>query len=376
MRAEPGCFTESHPAPDRYAPPLRDEPAAISAVLTGGMLSGGAQVVADYEAALAARFGVAHAIAVNSGSSALHAVLHVLGAQPGSEVLVPATASLPTAFPILSAGATPVITDVAAGGLGLDPQDVARKITSRTVAAISLPLWGYPAAVTPAAQVLAKAGIPLVEDAAQAHGTRIAGRLAGTLGAVGCFSTHDRKLLATGEGGFILTDDDELAVKIENYTRLGHLVGRQHGVNYKLAAPLAAIGLGRLAQLDNQIMARTSNARTVLSALPADGSLAELTLADDDRPNYYCLVLRSGLHAAPRIATVLARHGLAPDTTRWHYRGLHNRRLFAQWASACPHADTLIATTFQIPVHPGLNATALRCISRAVHAAASDEASQ
>lgn len=175
MRAEPGCFTESHPAPDRYAPPLRDEPAAISAVLTGGMLSGGAQVVADYEAALAARFGVAHAIAVNSGSSALHAVLHVLGAQPGSEVLVPATASLPTAFPILSAGATPVITDVAAGGLGLDPQDVARKITSRTVAAISLPLWGYPAAVTPAAQVLANAGIPLVEDAAQAHGTRIAG---------------------------------------------------------------------------------------------------------------------------------------------------------------------------------------------------------
>jgi perosamine synthetase len=376
MGAEPGCFTQSHPAPDRYAPPVRDEAAAIGAVLAGGMLSGGAQVVTDYESALAARFGVAHAIAVNSGSSALHAVLHVLGARPGTEVLVPATASLPTAFPILSAGATPVITDVAAEGLGLDPQDVARKLTSRTVAAISLPLWGYPAAVTPAAQVLAEGGIPVVEDAAQAHGTLIGGRHAGTLGTVGCFSTHDRKLLATGEGGFILTDDDTLADKIDNYTRLGHLAGREHGVNYKLAAPLAAIGLRRLARLGAQITARTSNARAVLSALPADGSLTELALADDDRPNYYCLVLRSGLRAAPRIAAVLASHGLAPDTVRWHYQGLHNRHLFAQWASTCPHADTLIATTFQIPVHPGLDAAALQCISRAVQAAASEEASQ
>jgi perosamine synthetase len=376
MRAEPGCFTESHPAPDRYSPPPCDEAAAISAVLAGGMLSGGAEVVADYEAALAARFGVAHAIAVSSGSSALHAVLHVLGARPGTDVLVPATASLPTAFPILSAGATPVITDVAAGGLGLDPQDVARKLTSRTVAAISLPLWGYPAAVTPAAQVLAEAGIPVVEDAAQAHGTRIAGRLAGTLGTVGCFSTHDRKLLATGEGGFILTDDDELAGRIENYTRLGHLAGREHGVNYKLAAPLAAIGLRRLARLDAQITARTSNARAVLSTLPAGGSLAELALAEGDRPNYYCLVLRCDLPAAPRIAAVLARHGLAPDIIRWHYQGLHNRSLFARWASTCPNADALIASTFQIPVHPGLDAAALQSISRAVRAVASEAASQ
>lgn len=376
MGAEPGCFTESRPAPDRYAPPLRDEAAAISAVLAGGMLSGGAQVVADYEIALAARFGVAHAIAVNSGSSALHAVLHVLGAGPGAEVLVPATAPLPTAFPILTTGATPVITDVAEGGLGLDPQDVARKLTPRTVAAISLPLWGYPAAVTPAAQVLAEAAIPVVEDAAQAHGARIGGRYAGTLGAAGCFSTHDRKMVATGEGGFILTDDDALAERIENFTHLGHLAGRQHGVNYKLAAPLAAIGLRRLSRLDAQITARTSNARAILGALPGDGSLAELALSDGDTPNYYCLVLRSGLPAAARIAAALVRHGLAPDTIRWHYQGLQHRPMFAGWATPCPHADTLIATTFQIPVHPGLDAAALRCITRAVHAAASEETSQ
>lgn len=147
-------------------------------------------------------------------------------------------------------------------------------------------------------------------------------------------------------------------------------------MNYKLAAPLAAIGLRRLPRLDEQIAARASNARVILSTLPLGGPLAELALADGDMPNYYCLVLRSGQAAATGIATALARHGLAPDTVRWHYRGLHHRSMFAQWASPCPHADALIAATFQIPVHPGLDAAALRCITRAVQAAASEETSQ
>jgi perosamine synthetase len=376
MRTEPACYTESSPVPDRYAPPPGDELSAIEAVLAGGVLSGGARVVADYEAALAARFGTAHAIAVNSGSSALHAVLHVLGARPGKEVLVPATAPLPTAFPILTSGATPVIVDVAEGTLGLDPDDVARKLTARTVAALSLPLWGYPAALAPAAQVLAEAGIPVVEDAAQAHGTRIGGRYAGTLGIAGCFSTHDRKLLSTGEGGFVLTDDDALAERAENYTRLGHLAGRQHGVNYKLAAPLAAIGLRRLPRLDAQIVARTASACAILGSLPAEGLLRELPLDEGDTPNYYCLVLQASQAAAPRIGAALTRHGLGPDAIRWQYQGLHHRPMFTKWACRCPHADALIATVFQIPVHPGLDPATLRYITEAVRAAASKENDQ
>ena len=142
----------------------------------------------------------------------------------------------------------------------------------------------------PCPQVLADAGIPVVEDAAQAHGTLVGGRHAGTLGIAGCFSTHDRKLLSTGEGGLILTDDDTLAEKAENYTRLGHPTGRQHGVNYKLAAPLAAIGLRRLPRLEAQITARTANARPVLSELPAGSTLRELPLDQEDKPN--CILPR------------------------------------------------------------------------------------
>jgi dTDP-4-amino-4,6-dideoxygalactose transaminase len=262
-----------------------------------------------------------------------------------------------------------VIVDVADGTLALDPDDVARKLTSQTVAALSLPLWGYPAPVTGAAKILAAAGVPIIEDAAQAHGTLISGQPAGTLGIAGCFSTHDRKLLSTGEGGFILTSDDTLAEKAESYTRLGHLSGGRHGVNYKLAAPLAAIGLRRLARLDGQIAARAASARTILGSLPVGGTLRELPLEAGDRPNYYCLVLRSGPADAPRIASELTQRGLGPDTIRWNYQGLAHRPLFAQWASPCPHAVALIAATFQLPVHPGLSPAALRYISEAVRSA-------
>jgi perosamine synthetase len=372
MRPDSVHYSRSQPVPDRYAPPPRDETAAVKEVLASGTLSGGAEIVADYETALADRFGAAHAIAVNSGTSALHAVLHVLGAGPGTEVMVPATAPLPTAFPVLTTVAAPIIVDVADGALGLDPADVARKLTTGTVASLSLPLWGYPAAVTPAMQVLAEAGVPIIEDAAQAHGTRVGGRYAGTIGLAGCFSTHDRKLLPTGEGGFILTNDEALAEKAQTYTRLGHLTGRQHGVNYKLAAPLAAIGLRRLPDLDTQIAARTANASTILSAIPAGGVLAELTLDVGDTPNYYCLVLQAAPAAAPRVAAALTRCGLCPDTIRWRYRGLHRQPMFSRWASPCPHADALIETTFQIPVHPGLTSATLRYIADAVRHAATE----
>jgi perosamine synthetase len=176
--------------------------------------------------------------------------------RPGDEVILPATSPLPTGMPILTCGATPVIVDTLPRSLALDPASVQAKLTDRTRAVITLPLWGYPNDDHDTLALLADAGIPVIEDACQAHGTTVAGRHAGTNTTAGCFSTHDRKLLSTGEGGFVLTNDDQLADRIDFYTHLGHLNGTVHGVNYKLAAPLAAIGLRRLAHLHPQIQAR------------------------------------------------------------------------------------------------------------------------
>ncbi len=346
-------FTATNPVDDRYNPPACGELDEVAALLADGRLSGGAPVLAAYEQALAAWFGVARAAAVNSGSSALHATLTALGVKPGTEVLVPATAPLPTAMPILTCGATPVIADTLPNSLALDPADAERKLTPRTRAAITLPLWGYPNIDHEAMRLLDDAGIAVIEDACQAHGTKIHGRYAGTLGIAGCFSTHDRKLLSTGEGGFVLTNDEELAARIDFYTHLGHLKGAAHGVNYKLAAPLAAIGLRRLTRLQTHLDGRQRNARRILDALPADGILHEFGYGEHDRPNYYNLVLIAGCHQQ-EVAQALSTLGLPPDSARYSYQPLHQRPIFAEYTTACPNAEALATSTFQIPVHTGM----------------------
>jgi perosamine synthetase len=342
------------PVEDRYTPPACGEIDEIAAVLDDGRLSGGAPVLPVYERALAEWWGTGWAGALSSGTAALHASLVASGVRPGDEVLVPATAPIATAMPILTCHATPVIVDTARGSLALDPADVAGKLTSKTKAAITLPMWGYPADDTPAAAVLAAAGVPVIEDACQAHGTRIRGRYAGTLHWIGCFSTHDRKLLPTGEGGFVLTDDEELADRIDYYTHLDHLKGHHHGVNYKLAGPLAAIGVRRLAQLNDQLAARRRNAARLLAALPDGGALQELAYGEHDTPNYYCLVLTASPGDAARIAAGFTAAGLPPDSVRFRYGPLYTRPVFAPYATRCPNAEQLAATTFQLPVHPAM----------------------
>lgn len=356
-------FDAAWPLDDPFNPPPCGELDEIAAVLAGGRLSGGASVLAVYERALAAWFGSSRAVAVNSGSSALHATLVALGVRAGDEVLIPATAPIPTAMPILTCSATPVIVDTAPGSLAMDPADARAKLTPRTKAAISLPLWGYPADDTKAAAILATAGVPLIEDSCQAHGTRVRGRYAGTRHRAGCFSTHDRKLLATGEGGFVLTDDEDLADRIDHYTHLGHLRGVLHGVNYKLAGPLAAIGVRRLRQLDDQLRIRRTHARQLLLALSQNCRLTELAYGPDDEPNYYNLVLTASIDTAPALAGALTAAGLPPDSVRYGYRPLYHRPIFTAYATTCPNAEKLAATTFQLPVHPGMSQASLRWVA-------------
>jgi len=329
-------FDAQRPVDDRYVPPAAGELDEIAEVLIDGRLSGGARVLPVYEQALARWFGVKRAVAVNSGTSALHATLIALGVRTGDEVLVPATAPIATAMPILTCGATPVIVDTAPGSLALDPADVQAKLTPTTKAAISLPLWGYPADDTATAALLATAGVPLIEDACQAHGTKLRDRYAGTAYRAGCFSTHDRKLLSTGEGGFVLTDDEDLAERIDRYTHLGHLKGQVHGVNYKLAGPLAAIGLRRLRGLGTALRSCRANATRLLASLPDDGALAELAYADLDTPNYYSLVLTTRPACVDSAAAFFTAAGLAPDSARFAYRPLYHRPVFAAYAADCP----------------------------------------
>jgi perosamine synthetase len=374
MPREPSAatiFDAQHPVDDRYHPTESGEVGVLAELLDQGQLSGGASIVTAYERALQRFFEADYAVAVNSGSSALHAALVALGVGPDTEVILPAVAPLPTALPILTCGATPVIVDVLPGTLAMDPDDVRRVITSRTRAAITVPLWGYPVDTSQAEAVLSEAGIVLIEDAAQAHGTCVSDHYAGTRGVIGCFSTHDRKLLSTGEGGFVLTDDPGLYERIEHYTRLGHLFGLSHGVNYKLAAPLAAIGMHRLRNLGDQLTTRAAHARHILDSLPETGRIRELAYRPGDKPNYYNLVLSTDRPGS--MPQRFAAAGLPPDSIRYGYRALYHQPVFNRFKRPCPQAERLAAATFQLPVHPGMTTAQLESVVRSVTNIATSE---
>ena len=234
-----------------------------------------------FERELARYFGVKHAIATNTGTSALHAALAALGIGPGDEVIVSPIGFITATTCVLYQNAIPVFADVDPDTGMMDPDDVKRKVTDRTKAVIPIHLAGHPADLDPIREVAEEKGIFLVEDAAQAIGAEYKGRRVGTIGDVGCFSLHQSKVITTGEGGFVLTNDDELAEKIFSIANFGRPVNEPHayryvymGYNYRMSEVAAAIGLMQLRKIDQFIKKRRENAEYLtkeLSDLDGDG---------------------------------------------------------------------------------------------------------
>ena len=230
-----------------------DELAAVAAVLETGMLTQG-QVVADFEAELARACETRHALAVSSGTAALHVAVLALGLDPGDEVLVPAYTFPATANVVALSGLEPVLVDVDPVTMNVDPEKIA--VTPRTKAVIAVDLFGRPCRIEELPD------LPVIEDAAGALGARRRGRACGALGAVGCFSFHPRKIVTTGEGGAVTTDDDRLAAAMaqmrnHGWRSLADADMPAPGLNYRLSDVLAAVGLPQLRRLDELLATRT-----------------------------------------------------------------------------------------------------------------------
>jgi len=334
----------------------------LQQALASSKQSGKSPLVEAYEAALAAYFGARHALAVNSGSAAIQTALRALGAAPGRKVIVSAAAPLPSLLPVAATGAQIVFADSRADSPALDPGAVADALDDEVAAVLEVPLWGYPQDYTALQAVLARWDIPLVEDAAQAHGAMLGGRAVGTLAAIGCFSTHEKKFLSTGEGGFLLTNQPELHERMKQYARLGHLSGAAPGMNFKISAFTAAIGLSRLEQLD-AVLARR---RGVRAALLAALDLPEM--AHVGQPNGYNLVLDvkdadEGLHHR------LAQEGIETDALKYGYKCGYQHRLFAGAAAHCPQAEALLQRLIQLPTDIADPAALASRVLRAMRAA-------
>mgnify|MGYP005855092523 CR=1 FL=1 len=194
--------------------------AAVVAVLRSDFLTQGPAVV-SFEQAFAAKVGAAHAVAVNSGTAALHACMDALGIGPGDEVIVPPITFTATANCVRFVGATPVFADVTPEG-HIDPEQIEQKITKHTKAVIAVDYAGWPCDYAAIRAICERHGLPLVCDACHALGATWNGKHVGSIGLLNCFSFHPVKHIATGEGGMVTTDDTALAQRMRDF--------RTHGI--------------------------------------------------------------------------------------------------------------------------------------------------
>jgi perosamine synthetase len=226
-----------------------EELAEIREVLESGTLTMGPKV-AEFEELLAAAAGTEHAVAVSSGTAALHVGVLALGLGPGDEVLVPAYTFPATANVVALVGAKPVLVDVDPLTMNMDAADAARRVTRRTKAILAVHLFGRPA------RLEELPSLPILEDAAGALGASHGGRACGSLGELGCFSFHPRKIVTTGEGGAVTTSDDAIAEGVRSLRHHGWSPSDEYvdmprpAFNYRLSDVLAALGIPQLRRLD------------------------------------------------------------------------------------------------------------------------------
>lgn len=245
------------------------EVAAVREVLLSGRYASGARVE-EFERRFADYIGVPHAVAVNSGTAALHAALACIGVAPGDEVIVPALTFFSTITSVIHQNAVPVFADISLDNFCLDPADFERRITPRSKAVIPVHYFGHAAEMDAINEIAERHGLWVIEDAAQAHGTMYNGRHVGAIGHLGAFSFFATKHLTTGEGGAVTTHNAEWADTMRRFRNHG-LQGRDDhvmlGYNYRMTEMAAAMGLVQLSKLDEFTEATIRNSEVLISHL-------------------------------------------------------------------------------------------------------------
>jgi dTDP-4-amino-4,6-dideoxygalactose transaminase len=320
---------------------------AVADSLRSGWLSMGPRTQ-EFEGAFAASLGARHAIAVSSCTAALHLAYLSCGIGPGDEVIVPSFTFAATASAVLYCGATPVFADVIGHhDLSIDPAEVDRLITPRTKAVTAVHFAGYAAPVDELADLCLSRGVTLIEDAAHSPSATLNGRKLGTFGQVSAFSLFSNKVLSVGEGGLLVTDDDDIATRVQRlrshamttnswqkHQGLGNTYDiPELGYNYRLDDPRSALALSRLKRLEQDIQRRRVLTRRYRDALCP---LTELTLpfGDEDVETSSCYVQAILLQDASRRDSMRLRlrerHGIQ---TSLFYPPIH---LFSAYRSRFP----------------------------------------
>jgi perosamine synthetase len=344
------------------------EAEALAAVIESGWVSQGPRVQA-FEQAFAARVGARHAIATTNCTTALHLALYVSGVRPGDEVIVPSLSFIATANAVWHCGATPVFADVDPRTYNLDPASARRAITPRTKAIMPVHQIGLPADMDAFLALGREHGVAIIEDAACAIGAVYKGQRIGSFDTLACYSLHPRKVITTGEGGMITTNDDELAERLRKLRQhamdLSDLARHsakdivfegypERGWNCRMTDMQAALGLCQLEALDEILAERRRQAERYSAALahvpgidvPYEPEGIERTWQS------YAVRVRPG---SPVDRTELMRRLLHDGVaTRRGVMAIHHEQAYAGLDLLLPHTDAAAREALMLPLFPGL----------------------
>ena len=349
-----------------------DDVAAVVEALRSGWLTTGPGVDA-FEKAFAEATGSGHAVAVSSGTAALHAAMHALGVGPGDEVIVPPITFVATANCAVFQGARPVFADVEPDTLLIDPDDVERKITRRTRAIIAVDYAGHPCDYERLNEIARRHGVALVADACHSLGARFKGRPAGSLARLSAFSLHPVKAIAAGEGGVVTTDEASLADRMRRFRNHGiSSTAREReargtwvyemtelGYNYRITDIQCALGRSQLAKLPGWIERRREIARAYDEAFRDLVQAEPLAVRPWAEPAYHLYVLRLNLEAlrADR-AEVFQRLRARGIGVNVHYVPVHlhpfYRERFGTGPGLCPAAEAAYERLLTLPLFPAM----------------------
>lgn len=306
------------------------ETAYVLDCMRSGWISSEGPYVARFEEAWADYCGVARGVAVTSGTAALYAACDALRLGPGDEVIMPSFTIIGCAQAIMATGATPVLVDSDPRTWCMDVTQVSARITPRTRAIMAVHIYGHPVDMEPLNDLARRHGLAIIEDAAEAHGATYRGARTGGLGDIACFSFYANKILTTGEGGMVLTDDLALAERVRSYRNLAFRGDRRFyhtelGHNYRMTALQAAVGVAQVEDIDARVARKREIGRRYNESL---GGLRMIELPAEMpwATNVYWMygiVLdeRLGFDAA-EFAGRLGRHGIA---TRPFFLGMHEQ---------------------------------------------------
>ncbi len=336
-------------------------------------ISSAGKYIPRFEQAFAEACDTRYGVACANGTVALHLALATLGIGPGDEVILPAFTMIATINAITYTGATPILVDSEGATWNMDLDQVSDKITPHTRAVMPVHTYGHPVDMDPLIELAERHGFNIVEDAAEAHGAEYRGRKAGSLGHAGCFSFYANKIITTGEGGMITTNDADIAHLARNlrdhaFSQERHFWHKYIGFNYRMTNMQAAVGLAQTEQIEQFVQARRANAARYTAALRKLSGIVTPPEADWAKNVFWMYSIlvedESGM-TRDQLRTYLADHGIE---TRTFFIPMHLQPIYyhAFKGQRFPIAERLCKRGFYLPSASSLTSSEIDYVTEMV----------